>query len=154
MDILTGRIVVGYDGSPQSCTAVDWAAGEARRRGLPLVVLHAVDYLGLMPNVTGPSGWPAVFADDAAKIAPAGADRARDHVRGIQVTSLTQITGAARALVEASKDAALLVVGTHGRSALPGALSGSVAFAVTGHAHCSVVVVRGDSGRRAGPNRP
>lgn len=154
MDILTGRIVVGYDGSQQSCAAVDWAASESRRRGLSLVVLHAVDYLGLMPNAMGPSGWPAVFADDAAKVATAGAERARHHTVGIEVIPLTQITGAARALVEASKEAALLVVGTHGRGALPGAVFGSVAFAVTGHARCPVVVVRGDSSRRAGPDRP
>jgi nucleotide-binding universal stress UspA family protein len=154
MDILTGRIVLGYDGSQQSGTAADWAAGEARRRGLSLVVLHAVDYLGLTPTPMGPAGWPAAFAADAAKIATAGADRARQHTTGIEVIPLTQITGAAGALVEASKDAALLVVGTHGRGALPGAVFGSVAFAVTGHAHCPVVVVRGDSSRRAGPDRP
>ncbi len=154
MDVLTGRVVVGYDGSEQSGDAVDWAAAEARRRGLPLTVLHAVDYLGMMPNAVGPSGWPAAFAEDAAKIAPAGADRARNLARGVSVAPLTEITGAAGALVQASKAAALLVVGTHGRANLPGVLLGSVAFIVTAHAHCPVVVVRGGSCRRAGPDRP
>lgn len=154
MDSVTGRIVVGYDGSQQSGTAVDWAAAEAQRRGLPLVVLHVVDYLGLVPSAMGPAGWPGVFADDAAKIAAAGADRARHHVRDLDVTGLTEITGVAGALVEASKAAALLVVGTHGHGPLPGTLLGSVAFTVTAHAHCPVVVVRGDTGRRTGPDRP
>lgn len=154
MDTLTGRIVVGYDGSEQSCAAVDWASAEAQRRGLSLTVLHAVDYLGLMPNVMGPSGWPAAFADSAGKIATAGANRARNRESGISVTPLTEIAGAASALVQASKAAALLVLGTHGRGNVPGVLLGSVAFTVAGHAHCPVVVVRGDSGRRAGPNRP
>jgi nucleotide-binding universal stress UspA family protein len=153
MDILSGRIVVGYDGSPQSCAAVDWAAAEAHRRNVPLLVLHAVDYLGLTPNAIGPSGLPAAFAADAAKIATAGADRAREHVTGIDVSSLTEITSATQALVQASKSAALVVVGTHGRGPLPGVLLGSVAFAVTAHAFCPVVVVRGDSGRRPGPDR-
>jgi nucleotide-binding universal stress UspA family protein len=154
MDVMTGRIVVGYDGSEQSCSAVDWAAAEAQRRGLPLTVLHVVDYLGMMPNAMGPSGWPAAFADQAAKVAGAGAERARDHAHGVEVVPVTQIGGAAGALIEASKDAALLVVGTHGRGQLSGALLGSVAFAVTGHARCPVIVVRGDAQRRTGPGRP
>jgi nucleotide-binding universal stress UspA family protein len=34
-------VVVGYDGTPQSRAAVEWAAREAERRGLPLELLHA-----------------------------------------------------------------------------------------------------------------
>jgi nucleotide-binding universal stress UspA family protein len=154
VDLLTGRIVVGYDGSEHSLVALDWAAAEARRRGLPLAVLHVVDYLGLMPNAMGPSGWPAAFADDAARIATSGADRVRQQNTGIDVTPVTRISGAAEALVKASKTAVLLVVGTHGRGRLPGVLLGSVAFVVTSHAQCPVVVVRGDASRRPGPNRP
>jgi nucleotide-binding universal stress UspA family protein len=154
MDILSGRIVVGYDGSQQSGTAVDWAAAEALRRDVPLVVLHAVDYLGLAPNATGPAGRSAGFAQDAARIATTGADRARQHVPGIDVSAHTEITSATYALAQASKSAALVVVGTHGRATLPGVLLGSVAFAVTAHADGPVVVVRGDSGRRAGADRP
>jgi len=154
MDILTGRIVVGYDGSEQSWAALDWAAAEAHHRGLPLAVLHAVDYLGLMPNAMGPSGWPAAFAEDAARIATSGADRAKQRHSGIDVIAFTQIAGPADALIKAAKVAALLVVGTHGRGQLPGVLLGSVAFAVTNHAQCPVVVVRGDASRRPGPDRP
>jgi nucleotide-binding universal stress UspA family protein len=154
MDILSGRIVVGYDGSQQAGAAVDWAAVEAHRRNLPLLVLHAVDYLGLMPNALGAAGWPAAFVDDAAKIAAQGADRARKHVTGIDVSSLTEITSATLSLVQASKSAELVVVGTNGRGALPGVLLGSVAFAVTAHAYGPVVVVRGDSGRQTGPSQP
>jgi nucleotide-binding universal stress UspA family protein len=154
MDDLGGQVVVGYDGSPQSCAAVDWAAAEAHRRNVPLLVLHALDHLGLMPNTIGPTGWPTTFADEGVRIATAGADRARKHGSGMEVRSRTEITSAARALVQASASAALLVVGTHGCGARPGVLLGSVAFAVTAHAHCPVVVVRGDSTRRAGPDRP
>ena len=151
---MTGHVVVGFDGSEQSVKAVDWAADEARRRRLPLTVLHAVDYLGLLPNAMGPPGWPAVFAEDAEKVAEVGAARARDRSGDVEVAALTEEVGAARALVEASRTAALLVVGAHGRGALPGMLVGSVAFTVAGHAHCPVVIVRGDGARRPGPDRP
>ena len=42
-----GRIVVGTDGSPRSEKAVDWAAGRASARKLPLLVLFVVPELPL-----------------------------------------------------------------------------------------------------------
>jgi nucleotide-binding universal stress UspA family protein len=42
----TGQIVVGYDGSTKACSAVEWAADEAARRGSGLTVFYLVDYGG------------------------------------------------------------------------------------------------------------
>jgi nucleotide-binding universal stress UspA family protein len=49
---------------------------------------------------------------------------------------------AAPTLVEVSEDAALLVVGSHGRTGWRKLMLGSVADAVVQHATCPVVVVR------------
>ena len=37
-----GRVVVGYDGSPQADLAVSWAAAEAALRGRGLTIVHAI----------------------------------------------------------------------------------------------------------------
>ena len=41
LDGLTGAVVVGDDGSADAGVAVRWARDDARRRGLPLVVIRA-----------------------------------------------------------------------------------------------------------------
>lgn len=49
---------------------------------------------------------------------------------------------ATQALLDASKDADLLLVGSHGRGGFAGMLLGSVSHHVVGHAACPVIVVR------------
>ena len=42
-------VVVGFDGSAPSTAALDWAAAEAARRGLPLKVVLAVELGTALP---------------------------------------------------------------------------------------------------------
>ncbi|WP_344334029.1 universal stress protein, partial [Kitasatospora putterlickiae] len=39
--VVVGPVVAGFDGSPESLAATDWAAREARRRRVPLHLLQA-----------------------------------------------------------------------------------------------------------------
>ncbi|MGB3184623.1 MAG: universal stress protein [Ornithinimicrobium sp.] len=136
-----GPVVVGYDGSPDADWALDWAAREAAHRHRDLVILFAIDMSGLYrPKVaTGRHGnYPQEMAD---AIVAGGIARARKAAPGVSVSSKTTIVGAAAALTGASVKASLLVVGGRGRSRLAEALLGTVQFAVTAHAECSVVVV-------------
>jgi nucleotide-binding universal stress UspA family protein len=147
-------IVVGFDGTEQARRAVDWAAAEAARRHQPLTVLHAADY-ALIPGPLGtPPYRPDLIEATATRIVAEGVDRARAAVPELEVTGHTVVTGATYALVELTRDADLLVVGTRGHGDLGALASGSVAFSVTAHAHCPVVVVRGDSSGLPGPQRP
>ncbi|MGB6004482.1 MAG: universal stress protein, partial [Ornithinimicrobium sp.] len=136
-----GPMVVGYDGSPASEWAVDWAAVEAARRGQDLVLLFAADMSGLYrPFVT--QGVSSDFPQKMAHvIAQAGVARARAAAPGVSVDSKITSRDAAVALTEASAQASLLVVGGRGRSRLSEALLGTVQFAVTAHARCPVAVV-------------
>jgi nucleotide-binding universal stress UspA family protein len=148
-----GRIVVGYDGSDHSEAALKWAAAEAERRGRPLTVLHVLDYLGWIPSPMGPFGWPEVEDERVVRIAQSGADRARRMADLIDVSAITRVAQVPGTLIEFSRDAELLVVGTRGHGELAGAVLGSVAFAVSAHAQCPVVVVRGEAAL-PGPGRP
>jgi nucleotide-binding universal stress UspA family protein len=147
-----GRVVVGYDGSEHSLAALKWAAAEAERRGRPLTVLHVVDYVGLIPSPMGPFGWPDLDDDKVTQIAREGADLARFQAHLMDVSAVTRIARVPATLIEFSTDAELLVVGTRGHGDLAGAVLGSVAFAVSAHARCPVVVVRGEL-VRSGPGR-
>ena len=149
-------VVVGFDGSAPSTAALDWAAAEAARRGLPLKVVLAVE-LGTalpMPMDSG-APWAMAKIEGAAQEVLADAvERARKTDPGLVVESKLVIDTAAAALVDASRSAALIVVGNRGHGDFVGTLLGSVAFGVTAHALCPVAVVRGGSMRVPGPDAP
>jgi len=149
-------VVVGFDGSPPSTAGLDWAAAEAVRRDLPLKVVLAVE-LGTALPLPMDSGAPWAMAkiEGAAREVLADAvERARKTDPGLVVESSLVIDTAASALVDASRTAALVVVGNRGHGDLMGTLLGSVAFGVTAHSQCPVAVVRGGSMRVPGKDAP
>ncbi|HEY8523679.1 MAG TPA: universal stress protein [Acidimicrobiales bacterium] len=142
-----GRIVVGVDDSEPAAAALRWALHEAALRGTTLEVVHA-----WAPPVSAlPFGATLVVPVDEAEV-DAAARAELDRIVGEAVAGLdgptpevqiTVLPGApAATLVDLSEDAALLVVGSHGRSGLGRLVLGSVAMACVQHAHCPVVVVR------------
>ena len=153
MQDLTGSVVIGFDGSASAGAAVDWAAKEAYRRGAPLVVVYATDVTGVLVGPENVSSWLASHAEAVSReTVEAGVARARKTTT--EVTGISEVGGAARTLTHASESASLLVVGTRGHGHVAGGLLGSVAFAVTSHSSCPVVVVRGESGRELGSDWP
>ena len=134
-----GALVVGVDGSPGSEAALEWATDEATRRSLPLHLVHAtnVDYL-VAASMLSPSdvtATPDELVEDAMARVLAGSP-------GLKVRAEASTQSAARALVERSAGAEEVVVGSHGKGPVRGAL-GSVSLQVAMHARCPVVVVRG-----------
>jgi nucleotide-binding universal stress UspA family protein len=142
---LNGQVVVGYDGTDSAELAVDWAAMEAARRGVPLSVVFATDFDGMLGGPRESEVLPSVSLSAAEAVARDGAVRARNAAPGLEVTTRTRVGAVAGVLVELSSQASLVVLGTRGHGPLAGALLGSVAFAVTAHAACPVVVVRGEA---------
>jgi nucleotide-binding universal stress UspA family protein len=150
MTELTGPrpVVVGVDGSACGDAALDWAAEEAARRLLPLHVVHAtnIDYL-VAAAMLNPADTPAT-PDDVSEAARA---RALEHWPDLHVTAEASTGAGAETLVERSATAEEVVVGSHGKGAVHGAL-GSVSLQVATHARSPVVVVRGEaSGVATGP---
>lgn len=138
-------IVIGYDGSPGSRVALDWAVEVARRQGAPLKVLHAVE---IVPVPASPAFSPTLptstFEEAPQAVLHEGVRRATQWLGDGQVSATTVMGGAAANLVEASEGSAMVVTGCRGRGRLVAGVLGSVSYAVTAHAHCPAVIVRGD----------
>jgi nucleotide-binding universal stress UspA family protein len=149
----SARIVVGWDGTAAAGAAVDWAAAEAARRGVPLTLVHAVH----RPQFAGDRvAWIPLPGNHSAVSARVVADAGADRARQLGATALmteTPTSMVAGALTEASQDAALVVLGASERGAVAGELLGSADLAVAARAGCPVVVVRGDA-RPPGSRRP
>jgi nucleotide-binding universal stress UspA family protein len=129
-------VVVGVDASPASRAAVDWAADEAARHGVPLHVLHAFTIAQLA--TPGPDGETADFED----ITHDAIQRARRLHPDLRITFSEPEYAAASALVDASRIASMVVVGSRGHGAAHAIIAGSVSVQVAAQARCPVVVLR------------
>ena len=142
--IPAAAIVVGVDGSRASLHALDWAAREAAARHRPLRIVHAFQW-PLTNELMGP---PAVGPPDAGlqhaaeRVLAAAADRARAAAPTLAVSTDLSAEMPAAALIEASHDADLLVVGNRGLGGFTGLLLGSVGVQTAAHAACPVIVIR------------
>ncbi|URN00902.1 universal stress protein [Actinomadura madurae] len=125
------RIVVGVEGRPGESAMLGWAFEEAASRGAGILALHAVG---------GDLGSPRrrVIEDMELSESLAGL---REHQPDVQVEELVSDRTASQALVEASRTAALVVVGAARRTSLIGMALGRVNHAVLHHASCPVVVM-------------
>lgn len=139
------RIVVGVDGSAESRAALRWALRLAPALGCEVAVItawHHPTFLGLEGDAT-----PEEF--DPATIAEAELDEVLRDVLGDALPAHVsagirhgQTTGV---LLDESRDAAMLVLGSRGRGGFTGMLLGSVSAACAEHANCPVLVVHGEA---------
>lgn len=140
-----GDVVVGVDGSEGSALALRWAIDEAALRKVRLSVVHGwwTPYpippggLGLAPSD------PQTFTEQSRALLHEMVDgavgRAARPPADIELLPVEE--PAAPALLERSRDAGLLVVGSRGRGGFAGLLLGSTSQQCTHHATCAVVVV-------------
>lgn len=139
---IRARIVVGLDGSPESMSAAHWAAHDAQLRGLPLHLVHAftIPAVGMM-GYTIPTGLTdGLYAAGEQLLADATQQLHVLHP-DLEITDRLVQADPRPALVEASRDAALTVVGNRGGGRIPEVVLGSVALHVTAHAHSPVAVI-------------
>jgi nucleotide-binding universal stress UspA family protein len=142
-------IVVGVDGSANSRPALEWAMQEAAAKDAPLTVL-TVHEVAASFWTHHPVAVPAdeALLEDSRQAAAELVAKTADGLGGSQPASVTfrAVNGfAAAELIEASRDADLIVVGARG-GAHPGGLAdhtpiGSISNKVLHHAECPVVVV-------------
>jgi len=136
--------VVGVDGSPSSTCAVRWAAETASRHHAPLLLLSS---WSISVAAYGGVGVPqSLFDDEEAdgkRRLVEAAETAREAVPDAEFSVSTALVPgrAIEALIDRSKDARMMVLGSRGRGEFAGGLLGSVTSALAHHAHCPVAVI-------------
>jgi len=143
--IAAGGVVVGCDGSPGAHAAALWAAREAGAHHREVTLVRAIP----VPLLTAGIG-PVVTTDlDISEdLRRAALDDLRDEASAIGLPTAgryAEIGSPAGLLLEASRRASLIVIGSRGLGGFSGLLLGSTGSQVAPHATCPVVVVRGES---------
>ena len=133
-------IAVGVDETDSSRRALAWAAREAVRRGASLEVITAWAWdVEAAPLAAVDPGTMLAVAEQTQQEAISDVVGPMD-VKPPVIREVVQCT-AAEALVDASRHASLVVVGTHGRGPVRSFLLGSVSLSVIKNAACPVVVM-------------
>jgi nucleotide-binding universal stress UspA family protein len=141
------RIVVGVDGSDTSRNALEWAYDEAGHHGASLIVVTTWHPPALPMTPPYGSVPPDDYGDQPRREALELLERFTSELipkdPAVDVhTSVEEGKNPAKALIERSKEADLLVVGSRGHGGFLGMLLGSTSQHVVAHAECPVVVVR------------
>jgi nucleotide-binding universal stress UspA family protein len=139
-----GTIVVGVDGSENSVVAVRWALQEAvaRKDTVHVVTCWSPPVMAYpfapIPDLLS----PAQLEEQAREVQQRVIAAAKGgEFSDVTITTAVMEGSASRNLLDAAKDADLLVVGTRGLGGFAGLLMGSVSHQVVHHAPCPVVIV-------------
>jgi nucleotide-binding universal stress UspA family protein len=140
-----GPIVLGTEFGAVSSAAERVAIREARRAGVPLLIVHGID----PGRLRLPGGRFSERVDQARAARQVDAFALVERVRaaGVEPQVLIWDGDPATCVVDAARaeGASRIVVGSHGRGRLGRVLVGSVSATVAAQADCPVDIVRGDA---------
>lgn len=140
---MSNHLIIGIDGSPESEAAMHWGLEEAARRGVEVELIYALavpvvsDAYGMVmtrPDIDELTLYSQGLLDAALAAARAAAPE-------LTITARLASGPPAAVLIEASKHADALVVGTRGLGAISGKLLGSVSVRLAGKSVCPVYIV-------------
>lgn len=141
-------IVVGHDGSPFANEALKWALSLAEKTGHTVTVVRS----WTITSAPRPSTWERGFVPPESDFAEAVRVKLAEDIANIvkqypdiEVALRPWRGPAANALVAASEDASMIVLGPRGLGGFKGLVLGSVSEQVVRHAKCPVVVVRSEA---------
>jgi nucleotide-binding universal stress UspA family protein len=135
LELPPSSVVVGIDGSRWAVDAALWATDEAVSRDIPLRLVYAIESVGAGPNRAAHELATAELAVRHAFTAVESTDKpVKMEVEIVQ-------RGPTRALLEASRSAAMTCVGSTGLHHATRGRIGSTASALAASAHCPVAIV-------------
>lgn len=153
MSMLAGSpIVVGIDGSDESFVGLAWAVHEAghTRRALRLVHAWEVPVPGYVPVPASVD----MVREAAETVLSESVAKAEEWAPDVTVEGRLVHGPPARVLADSGADAAMIVVGSHGRGGFARLLLGSTSAAVAAHASVPVVITRGTDRNEAWRSGP
>jgi nucleotide-binding universal stress UspA family protein len=141
------KIVVGIDGSDASKQALRWAIEEARVHGASVIALYAWEVPPPVPEVAPiPTIDPVAFFPELQSAAEKLVTDTVEEVAGgdtsVTVEPVAVEASPASALLDAARDADLVIVGSRGLGGFKALVLGSVSHQVAQHAPCPVVIHR------------
>jgi nucleotide-binding universal stress UspA family protein len=144
-----GPLLLAVDGSPAGNAAAGFAFAEAAQRGVPLVAMHVWNTWSEPTPYEGPADPLNVVVDldrlreRHQRLLEEAVAPWRDGRPEVSVELRLERARVRHALLDATRDAQLVVTGARGHGGFTGMLLGSVSQALLYHAGCPVTVVRG-----------
>ncbi|WNV84765.1 universal stress protein [Umezawaea sp. Da 62-37] len=142
----TAPVVVGVDGSESSIEAVGWAVRECERHRVSLRLVHAcaVPAVGYPDFLLAKNRVREAFEEKGLAVLAAAESAAEDAAAGVEVETAMVSGDVVPVLLEESRTARMVVLGSRGLGGFTGQLVGSTAVGLSAHGRCAVVVVRGN----------
>lgn len=153
---MAGKIVVGIDGSDHSRRALRWSLDAAAARGASVEAVYVFQSLpswhALDPEVEAQIPDERIIEERQAASLRRAEEQATNELTelltdedagGVEVIPMVvNATQPAQVLIDRSRDAEVLVVGSRGRGGFAGLLLGSVSQHCAQHAACPVMIIR------------
>lgn len=137
-------LTVGVDGSEASSAALEWAAREADRRGASLRVVNAYS-VPVHGDYAGASVYPAgdleTLHAECVKAVNSQVSFIRKAYPNVEIDMRVESGWPTSALIDNSKDADIVIAGSHGTGSISALFLGSVAHHVAHRASCAAVLV-------------
>jgi nucleotide-binding universal stress UspA family protein len=141
-------VSIGYDGSPDAESALSWGLAFADRHKAPVRIVQAFDPSQHSLRLVGGGGADA--AQRLYALAQQQMKHARDHGKDdhpqLQIRTVLEPALPDDLLIDESRTAETVVIGSRGQSRMSTLLAGSTALSVAARAHCTVVAVRSAKG--------
>lgn len=137
-------VVIGYDGSPDAEAALAWGLATADRHRATVRIVQGFDPSQHALRIVGGRGADSagvLYAQAQQQLKQAG-DRSKDDHPHLDIRTVLEPALPDDLLIDESRTADIVVVGSRGQSRLSTLLAGSTALTVACRAHCTVVAVR------------
>jgi len=147
-------VAIGYDGSPDAEEALRWGLAFADRHRVSVRIVQAFDPSQHTLRLVGGGGADAAerLYEHALQQMKEVRDRSKDDHPHLQINTALEPALPDDLLIDESRTAEVVVIGSRGQSRMSTLLAGSTSLSVAARAHCTVVAVRRRTQQQPAPH--